>query len=483
MSVLAGLKPERVFYYFEELCRIPHGSGNTKEVSDYLVQFARDHELSWYQDASNNVIIRRPASKGCELAPTVILQGHCDMVCEKKPGSSHDFTKDGLELHIDGDEIYARDTTLGGDDGIAVAYALAILDDDTLKHPALEVVITTDEEVGLLGAKALDCSQLKGKYLINMDSEEEGYLWVSCAGGLSAITTIPVRYQEVSGEKYELVISGLNGGHSGAEIDKNRANSNKLIGQALFTLEQDIPFCLTALEGGTKDNAITRLSKAVFVADKEAEEAIFAAAEKLQNDWRTEYTGTDEGITVTVKKIGETTEKALEQVSQEKIIFFLVQMPYGIQKMSGSIEGLVETSINPGILMLNEEECKIVSSVRSSIDSAKDALTAKVCYLSEFLGGDCVTEGDYPAWEYRKESKLRDIMVDSYKELFGDGPEVKAIHAGLECGLFYEKIEGLDAVSFGPTMKDIHTTEEVLSISSTARMWDYLVKVLENIKA
>ena len=483
MSVLAGLKPERVFYYFEELCRIPHGSGNTKEVSDYLVQFARDHELSWYQDASNNVIIRRPASKGCELAPTVILQGHCDMVCEKKPGSSHDFTKDGLELHIDGDEIYARDTTLGGDDGIAVAYALAILDDDTLKHPALEVVITTDEEVGLLGAKALDCSQLKGKYLINMDSEEEGYLWVSCAGGLSAITTIPVRYQEVSGEKYELVISGLNGGHSGAEIDKNRANSNKLIGQALFTLEQDIPFCLTALEGGTKDNAIPRLSKAVFVADKEAEEAIFAAAEKLQNDWRTEYTGTDEGITVTVKKIGETTEKALEQVSQEKIIFFLVQVPYGIQKMSGSIEGLVETSINPGILMLNEEECKIVSSVRSSIDSAKDALTAKVCYLSEFLGGDCVTEGDYPAWEYRKESKLRDIMVDSYKELFGDGPEVKAIHAGLECGLFYEKIEGLDAVSFGPTMKDIHTTEEVLSISSTARMWDYLVKVLENIKA
>ena len=467
MGVLSGLKPEKVFYYFEELCKIPHGSYHTKQISDYLVQFAKERNLECSQDDSNNVVIRKAASAGYEEAPVVILQGHCDMVCEKTADSTHDFEKDGLDLMIEGDYVTANGTTLGGDDGIAVAYALAILDDDTLKHPALEVVITTDEEVGLLGAKALDCSQLKGKYLINMDSEEEGYLWVSCAGGLSAITTIPVRYQEVSGEKYELVISGLNGGHSGAEIDKNRANSNKLIGQALFTLEQDIPFCLTAL----------------FVADKEAEEAIFAAAEKLQNDWRTEYTGTDEGITVTVKKIGETTEKALEQVSQEKIIFFLVQMPYGIQKMSGSIEGLVETSINPGILMLNEEECKIVSSVRSSIDSAKDALTAKVCYLSEFLGGDCVTEGDYPAWEYRKESKLRDIMVNSYKELFGDGPEVKAIHAGLECGLFYEKIEGLDAVSFGPTMKDIHTTEEVLSISSTARMWDYLVKVLENIKA
>jgi len=483
MSVLAGLEPKEVFHYFEEISNIPRPSYKEEKISNYLVNFAKERNLEYYQDEVKNVIIIKEAAPGYEDVAPLMIQGHMDMVCEKEPGSTIDFENDGLTLEVNGDYISAKGTTLGGDDGIAVAYALAILDDDTLKHPALEVVITTDEEVGLLGAKALDYSQLKGKYLINMDSEEEGYLWVSCAGGLSAITTIPVRYQEVSGEKYELVISGLNGGHSGAEIDKNRANSNKLIGQALFTLEQDIPFCLTALEGGTKDNAIPRLSKAVFVADKEAEEAIFAAAEKLQNDWRTEYTGTDEGITVTVKKIGETTEKALEQVSQEKIIFFLVQVPYGIQKMSGSIEGLVETSINPGILMLNEEECKIVSSVRSSIDSAKDALTAKVCYLSEFLGGDCVTEGDYPAWEYRKESKLRDIMVDSYKELFGDGPEVKAIHAGLECGLFYEKIEGLDAVSFGPTMKDIHTTEEVLSISSTARMWDYLVKVLENIKA
>ena len=327
MGVLSGLKPEKVFYYFEELCKIPHGSYHTKQISDYLVQFAKERNLECSQDDSNNVVIRKAASAGYEDAPVVLLQGHCDMVCEKTADSTHDFEKDGLDLMIEGDYVTANGTTLGGDDGIAVAYALAILDDDTLKHPVLEVVITTDEEVGLLGAKALDCSQLKGKYLINMDSEEEGYLWVSCAGGLSAITTIPVRYQEVSGEKYELVISGLNGGHSGAEIDKNRANSNKLIGQALFTLEQDIPFCLTALEGGTKDNAITRLSKAVFITDKEAEEAIFAAAEKLQNDWRTEYTGTDEGITVTVKKIGETTEKALEQVSQEKIIFFLVQMP------------------------------------------------------------------------------------------------------------------------------------------------------------
>lgn len=244
MSVLAGLKPERVFYYFEELCRIPHGSGNTKEVSDYLVQFARDHELSWYQDASNNVVIRRPASKGCELAPTVILQGHCDMVCEKKPGSSHDFTKDGLELHIDGDEIYARDTTLGGDDGIAVAYMLAVLESDDLQLPAIEALITTDEEIGLLGAAALNGNELKGRTLLNMDSEEEGILTVSCAGGMTAMMDLPVRRSEVMGEQMEVTISGLAGGHSGTEIHKNRANSNILAGRFLYELAGKMDYAL-----------------------------------------------------------------------------------------------------------------------------------------------------------------------------------------------------------------------------------------------
>lgn len=481
MAVLSGFKPERVFYHFEELCKIPHGSYNTKEISDYLIHFAKGLGLWCRQDENNNVVIKKPASPGYENAPVVILQGHCDMVCEKLPGSTHDFEKDGLELLIEGDFITANGTTLGGDDGIAVAYAMAILEDDTLKHPALEVVITTDEEVGLLGAAALDCSDLKGTYFINMDSEEEGYLWISCAGGLSATSAIPVRYQEVTGERYELVIDGLLGGHSGAEIDKIRANSNKLMGQALFALEQELEIHVEALAGGLKDNAIPRTTTAVFVSSAEEKTAIEAAAAKLQADWRTEYAGTDENISVTVRALGETTAKVLDTVSQEKIIFFLMHVPYGIQKMSGSIEGLVETSINPGILKLEEDACTIVSSIRSSVGSAKEALAEKVSYLTEFLGGDCVAEGDYPAWEYRKESGLREIMVDTYEEMFGKKPEVKAIHAGLECGLFYEKIADLDAVSFGPTMKDIHTTEEMLSISSTERMWNYLLKVLENI--
>ena len=274
MAVLSGLKPEKVFYYFEELCKIPHGSGNTKEISDFLVAFAKERNLEVYQDDYNNVIIYKKASAGYEDAPVTILQGHCDMVAEKTPESSHDFRKDGLKLLVEGDFITADQTTLGGDDGIAVAYMMAILDDDTLKHPALECVITTDEEIGLLGAKDLDASVLKGKYMINLDSEEEGYLWISCAGGQTGISEIPVSYQDVEGEVLEVVIDGLVGGHSGAEIDKNRANANKLMGRFLYELGQKVTFALVDLEGGTKDNAITRKSRAVLVADAEDRQAV-----------------------------------------------------------------------------------------------------------------------------------------------------------------------------------------------------------------
>lgn len=483
MAVLEGLKPEKVFHFFEKLCEIPHGSTHMKEISDYFVSFAKERNLKYYQDESYNVVIYKDATAGYEDAPITILQGHCDMVAEKTPDSDHDFMKDGLKLQIEGDYITADGTTLGGDDGIAVAYMLAVLDDDTLKHPALECVITTDEEIGLLGAKALDTSVLKGTHMINMDSEEEGYLWISCAGGLSGTSRIPVEYQEMEGVVTEVLIDGLNGGHSGAEIDKNRANANKLMGLFLYELGQKIGYSIKDLSGGTKDNAITRSCKAAIVTDAEDVEEVKAVAEKLQAELRAEYAGSDEGITISVTPGKEETVEALSLVSKEKVVFYLVHVPFGIEKMSGEIEGLVETSSNLGILKLGKDALYSTSSVRSSVGSAKEHLSAKLQYLTEFLGGSYEEQGDYPAWEYKKDSQMRDLMVDVYEELFGEKPAVKAIHAGLECGLFYEKIEGLDAVSFGPTMKDIHTTEEVLSISSTARMWDYLVKVLENIKA
>lgn len=482
MAVLSGLKPEKVFGYFEELCKIPHGSGNTKEISDYLVAFAKERNLKVYQDEYNNVVIYKPASEGYEAAPVTILQGHCDMVAEKTPESSHDFEKDGLKLMIEGDYITADQTTLGGDDGIAVAYMMAILDDDTLKHPALECVITTDEEIGLLGAKDLDASVLQGKYMINLDSEEEGYLWISCAGGQTGISEIPLSFREVEGEVLEVVIDGLVGGHSGAEIDKNRANANKLMGRFLYELGQKTMFTLAELEGGTKDNAITRKCKAVLVLEEEDRKTAEEFAAFYQENLRKEYSGTDDNITVNMVSQGTKTISALDMMSKEKTVFFLMNIPYGIEKMSGEIEGLVETSNNIGVLRI--EEGFLVSScgIRSSVGSAKQFVSEKIQYLTEFLGGEYTVVGDYPAWEYKKDSALRELMADVYRDLFGKEANVKAIHAGLECGLFYDKIPGLDCVSFGPSMQDIHTTEEKLSISSTARMWEYLVKVLESIK-
>ena len=480
MRALENCEPKRVFYYFEELCKIPHGYRNTKQISDYLVSFAKEHGLEYVQDEMNNVVIYKPATEGYEDAPAVILQGHMDMVCEKRPDVDHDFTKDPLNISVKDGYVTANGTTLGGDDGIAVAYGLALLESKDLAHPALEVLITVDEEIGLLGAEGFDCSVLKGKRLINLDSEAEGSLWISCAGGLSGISTIPVQRVEAEGQKAAVKITGLMGGHSGAEIDKKRANANVLMGRFLYSLQQETAYEIISLAGGQKDNAITREADAELLV--EDINSVKACAEKLQKGFREEYAGTDEGITVEITDLGVASAKVLHPTSREKVLFFLMEVPFGIQKMSGSIDGLVETSTNIGIVKLGEDEFLGSSSVRSSVEAAGAALSDKICYLTEFLGGEYTVQGAYPAWEYRKDSPLRDQMVEVYEEMYGEKPNVVAIHAGLECGLFYKKIEGLDCVSLGPNMKDIHTSEEVLDIASTERVWKYLVKVLESLK-
>lgn len=482
MSVLEQVTPERVFYYFEEICRIPHGSGNTKAISDYVVQLAVENKLRYIQDEWNNVVVYKEASLGYEEAPVTILQGHLDMVAEKTAGSTHDFLKDGLQLFVDGDLIGTKDTTLGADDGIAVAYMLAILSDNTLKHPALECVFTVDEEIGLLGANDLDTSVLKGKVMINLDSEEEGCLWISCAGGLTGTSLIPVTRQETEGEVVHVHIHGLTGGHSGAEIDKNRANANILMGRFLYELNEKVTFWLVSCKGGTKDNAIPVAADMTIVTEPEEQEAVLSVVSAMEQELRNEYTGSDEGITISVTFEGAQSVSALSMVSMEKIIFFLMHAPWGVAKMSGSIPGLVETSNNIGIVRLEEDAFVVSSGVRSSVASAKRHISHKLQYLTEFLGGDYTVEGEYPAWEYRKDSPLRELMKGCYERMFGKEPVVKAIHAGLECGIFYEKIEDLDCVSFGPDIFDIHTVKERLSISSARRMWEYLLNVLENIK-
>lgn len=480
MRALENCEPKRVFYYFEELCKIPHGSGNTKQISDYLVSFAKEQGLEYVQDEMNNIVIYKPATPGYENAPTVIIQGHMDMVCEKRPDVEHDFTKDPLNISVQDGYVTANGTTLGGDDGIAVAYGLALLESKEIAHPTLEVLITVDEEIGLLGAVGLDCSVLKGRRLINLDSEAEGSLWISCAGGLSGISSIPVKRIEAEGEKVSVKIFGLMGGHSGAEIDKKRANANVLMGRFLYTLQKTAAYEIISMAGGQKDNAITRECTAELLV--EDAEAVKACAEKVQKGLREEYTGSDEGITIEITEQGVSKEMILHPTSREKVLFFLMEVPFGIQKMSGSIEGLVETSTNIGIMKLEEENFMGTSSVRSSVGAASDALSDKLCYLTEFLGGTYTVQGAYPAWEYRKDSPLRDKMVEVYQDMYGEKPNVVAIHAGLECGLFYKKMAGLDCVSLGPNMKDIHTSEEVLDIASTERVWKYLVKVLEYLK-
>lgn len=478
MGILSNLEPKEVFGYFEEICGIPHPSYKEKKLSDYCMAFAQKHGLEAYQDQLGNVIIIKEATPGYEDAEPLILQGHLDMVCEKEPGCEIDFEKDGLRLKIEGDYITAEGTTLGGDDGIAIAYSLAVLASDTLQHPRIEAVFTVSEEVGMEGAEFIDLSVLKGHRLLNLDSEEEGYLLTSCAGGCRAAISLPVEYETRQGAFYEIRVDGLIGGHSGAEIDKGRANSNLLMGRVLMALENMIPYSLTELSGGLKDNAIPRETKARVVVDTAYINRFEDVLRLTEKQITEEFSLSDPDIKVTAVNAGIRETKALTQTSGKKVLTLLNLLPNGVQSMSAAIPGLVETSLNLGVLSLSEKSLEMRYSVRSSVQTAKEHVVAKLQLLTKELGGSLAVEGNYPAWEYRKDSPLRDTMIRVYKEMYGKEPVVQALHVGLECGLLAGKIKDLDAVSVGPDMVSIHTTEEKLSISSTSRVWKYLQEVI-----
>lgn len=482
MGVCENLEPKRVFAYFEEICGIPHGSGNTKAISDYCVSFAEKHNLKWIQDESNNVIIFKDGSKGYETAEPVIIQGHMDMVCEKENHVEIDFETDGLKLLVDGDFLKAEGTTLGGDDGIAVAYALAILEDDTLPHPPLEVVITVDEEVGLLGAESIDLSMLKGKKLLNIDSDEEGIFLTSCAGGLRADCRMPVTRTEAEGIGYEIQVTGLKGGHSGSEINKERGNAVMILGRALYELRQSCPVSVETLCGGLKDNAIPREAGALVLVSEEDGQELASVIDRLNDTLKQEYRSSDPGVSVCCRKLDSKKTQVLTDASFVRILFMLRTMPWGVQNMSTEIEGLVETSLNPGIMNLTMEEFCLCFAVRSSVTSKKYELTERLAFITEFLGGELEMHGDYPAWEYKPESSVRGLMTEVYRDLFQEEAKLQAIHAGLECGLLSGKIADLDAISFGPNNYDIHTPKERLSISSTEKVWKLILEFLKRCK-
>lgn len=482
MMLSEKLYPQRVFYYFEQIAAIPHGSRNTKAISDYLVDFAKEHNLVWYQDENNNVVIVKEASAGYEAAEPIIIQGHMDMVCEKEKGVDIDFEKDGLKLYIDGDFLKAEGTTLGGDDGIAVAYALALLDSQEIAHPKLEVVITVDEEIGMLGADAIDLSMLTGHTMLNIDSEVEGSFLTGCAGGMAVNVTLPIKRVMQSGEKVALTITGLEGGHSGSEIDKEHGNANILMGRLLRALFEETPFGIISLAGGLKDNAITRECVTELLVPQENVNLVKEIADKLDIELKKEFMTADPSVCIEFEDLGKKEESILDFGSVSRVIFYLRSVPNGVQHMSQVMHGLVETSLNLGIMELKEDALHTVTSIRSSVGTRKADLLDRVTAIVELLGGEAEVEGDYPAWEYKQDSSLRPQIAKVYKQLYGKEPVFETIHAGLECGLLSEKIKDLDCVSFGPDNFDIHTPKEKLSISSTGRVWDFIVEFLRQAK-
>lgn len=483
-SILKDLSPSLVFKYFEEISRIPRGSGNERAISDYLVSFAKEHNLQVIQDEALNIIIKKDATKGYENAPVVILQGHMDMVCEKNNGTEHDFEKDPIKLRIEDDYIKATGTTLGADNGIAVAYCLSILASKDIEHPPIEVLVTTEEETGMGGASSVKAENLSGKILINIDSEEEGELLSSCAGGVRNKVSIKLELEEKKQGfiPYKLIIKGLKGGHSGMDIDKGRENSNKLIGRILNDINSQMELYIAEINGGAKMNAIPREAEAIIFIEERNKNNLQSIMKKWQETFKNELRASDPGITVELEELDVKIGKAFSKELTDKVIAILMLMPQGIQTMSMDIKGLVQSSTNLGVVTTEENEITFESAIRSSVKSLKDSIVREIESICKVVGSTMSLESDYPAWEYRENSYIREVFKSVYKDMYGSEPKVTAIHAGLECGILKDILGDIDMISFGPNMYDVHTPEEKLSISSTERTYEYLLQVLKQIK-
>ncbi len=480
MGKLDGLKPEKVFYYFEQLSRIPRGSYNVKAVSDYCTAFAKSRGLYVRQDEEYNVVIKKPASSGYGSAKTLMLQAHLDMVCVQDPQSTIDMTRDGIELVVEDGFIHADHTSLGADDGIGVAMALAVLDDDTIAHPDLEVVFTTEEEAGMEGAMALDTSDLRASYLLNLDSENEGHFLAGCAGGVRVTSVLPMETEQAQGLEVKLDITGLIGGHSGDEIDKGRANANVLLGRLLLQIRKNISFGLVSVSGGEKDNAIPVESHAVLILREGDADKMVEIVNEFGSRIRSEFHKADPSIRVCVTAGGMAACPVMTDPMSGRVIFMLFEAPCGIQTMSMDLPGLVESSLNLGIVRTEDDTVSFTWSVRSSVASLKEMIKDKLTLLTRYLGGEISFRGDYPQWPYNPDSRICALCKEEYKKMFGKEAYIETIHAGLECGLFAEKMPGLDMVSMGPDAYDIHTPRERVSISSVDRCYRFILEVLKN---
>ena len=470
--MLNKLKQENIFNYFCQISDIARPSKNMSGIAQFCTDFAKKQGLEYYKDEFNNVIIKKNAYKGYEDKPTIILQGHLDMVCEKDKGVSIDFNKNGITLDVKDDFLFAKGTSLGADNGIAIAYILSILADKSLKHPKIEALFTTDEEIGMCGAIGLDAKHLNGKILINIDMEEEGVLTVGCAGGARADVTIPVNFITKDGNFFEIKVDGLIGGHSGVEIDKGRLNANILLGKIINSLKT-YGVNIASINGGSKDNAITRSASAIVCSNFNLQELDGLINKEFK-------TKAEPGLNITINSLDKS-QKVLDDISTNNVINFLVTTKNGVIEYSNDIKGLVETSLNLGILKTNNKNVSFSFAVRSSKEAKLQELLKTLKAIAKDNGGTINTHSFYPAWEYNKESKIREIFKTEYFKMYNEYPQITVIHAGLECGILTQKISNLDAISFGPTMYSVHTTQEKLSISSARRTYKYLLSVLENL--
>ena len=478
MAIIEKLQPVGVFKYFEEISSIPHGSGNCSAIAKYCTDFAEKHSLRYVRDDADNVIIYKPATKGYENADTVILQGHLDMVLQKTPDCEIDLEKEGLELYVDGDYVKARGTTLGADNGIAVAMILAILESDNIPHPPIEALFTSDEEIGMVGALALDMGLLSGKKLINIDSEEEDILTVSCAGGSDFSITAPLNKKKAKGNLVKVILKGLKGGHSGVEIHKGRVNANILMGRLINTLKSETDFEILSVCGGDKGNAIPFMSTLSVVTN--TPDQFVSLAKNCLDTVKTEISAREPNFDYEIL-VEDEKEHDVIGIKKE-LIFLLACAPNGVLKMSAEIDGLVETSLNLGVLNTGKDNLFMLFSLRSNKESALKYLEKKLTALCTFIECEIETGGHYPPWEFKKNSSLQTLHKKIYTEIYGKEPKVEAIHAGLECGVLASGIKDLDCISIGPNLYDVHTTQERLSISSTARVFELVSEILKQCK-
>lgn len=479
MAVLANVKPERVFAYFEKLCSVPHGSGNTKIISDLCAGFARELGLRYRQEPCNNLIIWKNASVGYETAAPIILQGHLDMVCAMTEDCRKDMAAEGLDLETDGTWLWAKNTSLGGDNCIAVAMILAILADDTLSHPPLEALFTVDEETGMDGAFAVDCSDLKGRKLLNLDSEEEGVFTVSCAGGLRADCFLAGSATALKGETgYCVTLSGLQGGHSGSDIDKGRGSANQLMGRVLYAAMERIPgLRLADIRGGRFDNVICSRNDANVAVPEGKGAELEAFVAEFDAILKQEYAGCDDGIRLICGKAA--LSAALDAKTTSTVLRTLLVLPQGVEAMNVDFPGLVQTSLNLGVMGVEADGLHFTLSIRSCIASQKTMLTQRVRAIVESGGGNLREKSAYPGWQYARDSALRTLALAAYKDISGKDGVVAGTHGGLECGLLMEKLPGLDAISMGPELHDVHSPRERLSIPSTERIYQLVCEILK----